>query len=137
MSDTSRAAASRVIPALRYDDAPAAIRWLTGTMGFAEHFVVPGEAGTIAHAQITHGGGMVMLGSAGNAKPSSPWGKVRMGLYVVVDDIDAHYARAVAAGADIAGPLHDTDYGSREYWVRDPEGNLWSFGTYDPWATPA
>jgi uncharacterized glyoxalase superfamily protein PhnB len=58
---------------------------------------------------------------------------VTHGVYVVVEDVDAHYARAKAAGAAIAMELRDTDYGSREYSVHDLEGNLWAFGTYDPW----
>jgi uncharacterized glyoxalase superfamily protein PhnB len=58
---------------------------------------------------------------------------VNQGVYVIVDErIDEHYERAVAAGAEVVRPIHDTDYGSRDYIVRDPEGNLWSFGTYRP-----
>lgn len=60
-------------------------------------------------------------------------GPVNQGVYVIVDDgIDSHYERAHAAGAEIVRELHDTDYGSRNYVARDPEGNLWSFGTYRP-----
>lgn len=55
--------------------------------------------------------------------------------YIVVPDADAVYARAQAAGAAFARPLQNTDYGSREFTVKDPEGNSWSVGTYDPWAT--
>ena len=52
---------------------------------------------------------------------------------MVAENPDAHHERAVAAGAKLVRPLEDTGYGSREYSVRDPEGNLWSFGTYDPY----
>ena len=77
---------------------------------------------------------MIMVGS-GPADPGNPWSTTRQGIYVRVDDVDAHHARAKAAGAEIVRPLADTDYGAREYSVRDLEGNLWSFGTYDPWAS--
>jgi uncharacterized glyoxalase superfamily protein PhnB len=60
-------------------------------------------------------------------------GAVNQGVYVIVDDdIDAHYEHATSAGAEIVRPLQDTSYGSRDYLARDPEGNLWSFGTYRP-----
>jgi uncharacterized glyoxalase superfamily protein PhnB len=123
-----------IYPALRYKDAPAAIRWLVTTFGLTEHMVVDGPDNTIAHAQLSWGdGGMVMLGSTTDgsdgrlAEQQGPaW------LYLVVEDPDAHHARAVAAGAEIVQPLTDEDYGSRGYTARDPEGNLWSFGTYQP-----
>jgi len=120
-----------VFPALRYKNGPAAIEWL-GKLGFEKHFVVPGPSGTIAHAQLTIGPGMIMLGS-GSHEANNAWDTVPQGVYVQVEDVDAHYARAKAAGAEIVRDLANTDYGSREYSVRDPEGHLWSFGTYDPW----
>jgi uncharacterized glyoxalase superfamily protein PhnB len=123
-----------VIPAIKYEDAPKAIDWLQRAFGFERHFVVEGEGGRIDHAQLARPGGMVMLGSAGKPDAKNPWADARGGVYVVVDDIDAHHARAKAAGAEIVMPLRDTEYGSREYSARDFEGNLWSFGTYDPWA---
>jgi uncharacterized glyoxalase superfamily protein PhnB len=73
-----------------------------------------------------------MFGSAGEADPANPWTTAAMGVYVCVDDVDAHHARAVANGADIVRDLADTDYGSREYSARDLDGNLWSFGSYQP-----
>jgi uncharacterized glyoxalase superfamily protein PhnB len=133
-------AGSSVIPALRYEDAPAAIEWLKRAFGFEEHFVVPGEEGTIAHAQLTLGTGMIMLGSARDddwgrlVKPAAAGAAVAQSIYVAVDNADAHHERAVAAGAEVVRGLEDTDYGSREYAAHDLEGNVWSFGTYDPWA---
>lgn len=131
---------STMIPTMRYDDAPRMIEWLCHAFGFQQHFVVPGDGGTIAHAQLSFDGGMVMLGSARDDE----WGRVvttvkaagaRTGsVYVVVRDVDGHCARAKAAGAEIVYGPRDTDYGSREYAVRDPEGQVWGFGTYDPWA---
>src|SRR5262249_32833028 len=119
-------------PALRYRNGSAAIEWLGKAFGFEKHFVVPGDGGAIAHAQLCLGAGMIMLGS-GEHEPRNPWDEVQQGVYVHVTDVDAHYARAKAAGAEIVRELQDTEYGSREYSARDPEGHLWSFGTYDPW----
>ena len=125
-----------VIPAIRYARTTEAAQFLEKAFGFATHVSYPGEDGGIGHAEMTIGNGMVMFG-AGAAKADNPWSKVPMGIYVIVPDADAHHARAQAAGAEIVMELYDTPYGSREYSARDPEGNLWSFGTYDPWATKA
>jgi uncharacterized glyoxalase superfamily protein PhnB len=129
-----------LIPTIRYADAPRMLDWLCEAFGFAKHFVVPGEDGGIAHAQLSFGTGMLMLGSerddewGGFVKPARVRGGASAAVYVVVADADAHCARARSAGAEILYGPRDTDYGSREYAARDPEGNVWSFGTYDPWA---
>lgn len=130
-----------VIPALRYRDAPAAIDWLCRAFGFEPHLVVPGDNGTIAHAQLAFGNGMVMLGSARDdtlgrhmSLPQALGGAGTHCVYVVVADADAHYARAKAAGATIAFEIKDEDHGGRSYGCTDPEGHLWYFGTYDPWS---
>jgi uncharacterized glyoxalase superfamily protein PhnB len=125
-----------VYPGLRYRDAQAAISLLRDTFGFTEVARYENEDGTVAHAELAYGNGMVMLGSV-REEPDTPYGRARSGLgpvslYVVVKDVDAHHDRAVAAGAAVLTPLTDQDYGSREYTVRDPEGNLWTFGTYVP-----
>lgn len=129
-----------IIPTLRYHDAPAAIVWLCRAFGFQKHLVVNGEDGTIAHAQLVLGEGMIMLGSAREDEigrlqktPGEVGGVGTQSPYIVVADADAHHARAVAEGAEIVHPLKDQDYGGRGYSCRDPEGHLWSFGTYDPW----
>lgn len=123
-----------VYPSLTYRDAPAAIAWLTRVFGLTECFVAEGPGGAIAHAELAWGdGGVIMLGSAeARSVPhtGSAW------LYLVVTDPDAHYERARAAGAEIVRPLRDEGYGSRGYAVRDPEGHLWSFGTYQPARRP-
>lgn len=121
-----------IFPAIRYKDAPRAATWLREAFGFQDHSIHPAPDGGIAHAEMVLGNGMVMFGGGGG-QPDNPWAQVPMGIYVVVADIDAHFARAKAAGAEIVMPLRDTDYGSRDYSVRDLEGHLWSFGTYDPW----
>ena len=123
-----------IFPCFRYDDAPSAIDWLNRAFGFEKQFVVPGENNTVAHAQLRLGAGLIMMGSGGRPDPANPWATERCGTYVAVADIDAHYARAQAAGAKIERPLADTEYGSREYSARDCDGHLWSFGTYDPYA---
>jgi uncharacterized glyoxalase superfamily protein PhnB len=125
------------IPFLSYEDAPAALDWLERAFGFKRKEVHAGENGTVVHAEMRFADGMVMLGSAGEndlgMKTPKELGAVNQGVYVIVDErIDEHYERAVAAGAEVVRPIHDTDYGSRDYIVRDPEGNLWSFGTYRP-----
>ncbi len=124
-----------IIPALLYQDAPAALDWLERAFGFERLMSAPGPNGTIAHAEMSFGSGIIMVSSA---KPERGWTSPRdlpalhQTLYVVVEDVDAHYARATAAGAEVAWELKDTDYGSREYSVHDPEGHFWSFGTYQP-----
>ncbi len=115
-------ATSSVFPFFGYDDASAAIDWLERTFGF-ERGDVHMNNGKVAHAELWFGPGAVMVGSGGGSVGDD-------GVYVVVEDIDAHYARAKAAGAEIVRELHDTDYGSRDYMARDPEGRLWGFGTY-------
>ena len=121
-----------VFPTLHYDDAQAAIDFLTAAFGAARHAVYDDGKGTIVHAELRLGNGLVMLGPARSEAPATR-GKGG-GIYVVVDDPDAHCARAREAGAEIVRELNDTDYGSREYGARDPEGNVWSFGTYQPFA---
>jgi uncharacterized glyoxalase superfamily protein PhnB len=140
MSSLAANAKATLIPVLRYRDAPAAIEWLCATFGFERHLVVPGHNGTVAHAQLSFGNGMVMLGSADNESPfgrlmkqPSETGASTQSVYVVVTDADALYARAKQAGAKIAMEIRDEDYGGRAFTCHDLEGHLWSFGTYDPY----
>ncbi|MER5886350.1 VOC family protein [Streptomyces sp. NPDC001941] len=117
-----------------YEDAKAAIRLLKDAFGFTEVSVYEGEDGSVLHAELAYGNGMVMLGSKGRggvfAKSMADAGP--SGVYVVVEDTDAHHARAVEHGVEVLMPPTDQDYGSRDYMARDPEGNVWSFGTYAP-----
>lgn len=115
-------------PTLRYDDARAAIAFLTGTLGLVEQSVHE-DGGVVQHAELSQGEGVVLIGTR---RAGDQFDTGRAVLYLVVDDPDAHHDRAVAAGAEIVMPLTDQPYGSREYVVRDPEGNLWSVGTYRP-----
>jgi uncharacterized glyoxalase superfamily protein PhnB len=129
-----------IIPTMRYRDAPAAIDWLCNAFGFSKQLVVPGEEGTIAHAQLTLGNGMIMLGTDRDdefgrmIKTPKEIGTTTQSAYIVIDEIDAHYQTAKSAGAEIVMEIADQDYGGRLYSARDPEGHLWNFGSYDPWA---
>ena len=122
-----------IFPALRYADAQKALSWLHDAFGFEQSVAVPGEGGTIAHAEMRLGNGTIMFGSTSEVPEIDPDPrKAHFIIYVAVADIDAHYARACEAGAEITAELGDTDYGSREYGARDFEGNHWAFGTYQP-----
>ena len=141
MADNAKSTTATVIPTMRYKDAAAAIEWLCEAFGFEKHLVVPGEDGTIVHAQLVFGNGMIMLGPAREREfdnlqkpPSALGGVVSQSPYVIVEDADEHYARAVAAGAEIVMEIKGEDYGGRDYSCRDPEGHVWNFGSYDPWA---
>ncbi len=142
MTNSPKSAMATIIPTMRYHDAAAAIEWLCEAFQFEKHLVVPGDHGTVAHAQLVFGNGMIMLGSAGDdafgrlqKPPRELGGLTTQSPYIVVEDADEHYARAVAAGAEIVLEIKDEDFGGRGYSCRDPEGHLWNFGTYDPWAT--
>lgn len=120
-------------PCLTYEDAPAAVKFLTEAFGFEVGVVYDGDRpGTVSHAELLwpEGGG-VMFGTTGLG--DGPFANRRPGndaVYVVCSDPDAVYERATAAGAEVVTEPTDTDYGSRDVAFRDPEGNLWDFGTY-------
>ncbi len=140
MSNTAQPSAQQhqhptaIWPSFQYADAPAAIEFLQAAFGFTVQLVVsnPDDESVIEHAQLRgpEGGG-VMLGSAG--RPDNPFCQRPTGsgsTYVVTSEPDVLHARAMAAGATIFQELYDAEYGSRGFSVTDPEGNLWSFGTY-------
>jgi uncharacterized glyoxalase superfamily protein PhnB len=118
-----------IIPTLRYKDAKAALEFLERAFGFERHTVMEND-GVIGHAELRHGDGVVILGTAGHGDARFDTG--RSVIYVVVDDPDALHDQATAAGAEIVMELTDQDYGSREFAAEDPEGNVWTFGTYNP-----
>lgn len=128
--------APTLYPTMRYRDAPAAIEFLERAFGFVRREVIANEDGTIAHAELSLGPSILMLGSDRDdplvgSRAGKGW------IYVAIDDPDEHCARARAAGAEVVTELHDTDYGSRDYAARDIDGNLWHFGTYRPAIEPA
>jgi uncharacterized glyoxalase superfamily protein PhnB len=122
----------QVWPSLRARDARALIKFLVDAFGF-EETAVYGSGDLVHHAELAwpEGGG-IMLGSARDADTDDNWPlrPGEFGAYVVTEFPDVLFARATAAGAEVVMGLHDTDYGSRDFAVRDPEGNRWSFGTY-------
>jgi uncharacterized glyoxalase superfamily protein PhnB len=140
MNKTEPSTRTAVIPTLRYRDGVSAIAWLCSTFGFEKNLVVPDKSGEIAHAQLTFGNGMIMLGSARNnefhnlVKSPAESGSIgSQSVYIIVAEIDQHYANTVKAGAEIVMAIKDEDYGGRAYSCRDPEGHVWNFGSYDPW----
>ncbi|MFO0747937.1 MAG: VOC family protein [Myxococcota bacterium] len=134
---------ANVIPTLRYRDATKAIAWLCDAFGFERHAVYA-DGDVVHHAQLlVRSGdtrGMIMCSSARDdafgklQAPPIPGAPATQSAYIVVEDADLHHARAVAHGAVVVYPLTSEDYGGRGYSCRDPEGHLWNFGTYDPWA---
>lgn len=141
MSNQVRSDASTLIPCLRYRDALAAIDWLGRAFGLQKNAVYMGPNNTVAHAQLTFGGGMIMLGSVDNGgeygrnivQPDEIDLRETQSPYLVVPDADAVYATAKAADATMVADIRDMDYGGRAFTCRDLEGHLWSIGTYDPW----
>ncbi len=137
----STSAQSTLIPSLRYSNALAAIDWLTRAFGLEKNAVYMGPNDTVAHAQMTYGGGMIMLGSVDNGseysklmvQPDEIGLRETKGIYLVVPDADAAYATARQTGAEIVLDIRDMDHGGRAFTCRDIEGHLWNIGTYDPW----
>jgi uncharacterized glyoxalase superfamily protein PhnB len=140
--DPKTRVAPTVTAGFLYHDAPAAIEWLVRVFGFQKKLVVPSEDGRgILHAHLTFGNGGIMLGSAEGfshphlcRSPRDAGGVGTFELSVYVANVDAHYATAVAQGALIVVPLEDKPYGGRGYSAKDPEGHVWGFASYDPWA---
>ena len=126
--------APSVCPVLLYRDAKAAIKLLTEGLGFTADAVYEGDDGSVLHAELSYGNGTVMLGTAGGtgAFAEATRGAGPTTVFVTVEDVNAHHERARTYGVEILTPPVDQDYGSRDYLARDPEGNLWSFGTYRP-----
>lgn len=130
-----------IMPCLIYDDAPAAIDFICDALGFTKH-AIHADGATVHHAELAYDGNIVMLSSVnrdgGDTFGLTPIGNLNgrspMCIYIVLDDPDAHFAVAKAADAHVIREPHDNDYGGRGYEIRDPEGVVWSFGSYDPWA---
>jgi len=140
MSANAQSTRATIVPCLVYRDAVAAIEWLAQAFGFQQHLVVRGENGVIHHAELTLGTAMIMLGSVNDGpygrlikQPEEIGGCETQSPYVIVEDADAIYASAKAAGAQIIVDIKDEDYGGRGFSCRDLEGHIWNFGTYDPW----
>ena len=126
---------------MHYRNAPAAIEWLCRVFGFEKHAVYAGPGNTIMHAELTLGGGMIMLGSVSDRAPNRHMkvpadlgGAQTRGVSLIVKDADEIYARAKASGAEIVEDIEEKPHGGRGFACLDPEGHLWHIGTYDPWA---
>jgi PhnB protein len=128
----------RITPHLLYEDVPAALEWLSRAFGFRERLRFTADDGTVNHAEMELGGGVIMLGDPGgdyrNPKRS---GGATVLVSVYVDDVDAHYRQALAAGATILSPPTDKEYGDRDYQAEDPEGHRWSFAQHVRDVAPA
>ena len=142
MSALANNITATIIPGMHYRDAAAAIEWLCKAFGFEKQAVYTDDNGVVQHAQLTFGNGMIMVGSKRDSEfgrllkqPDEIGGRETQCPYIVVTDADAVYERAKAAGAEILIEIKTQDYGGRDFICRDPEGHMWSFGTYDPWVT--
>ncbi len=123
-----------LFPCLSYRDAAAALRWLAAAFGFTKTVDFCDLAGTVMHVEMSFGNGAIMLGTATAEQAAESHRNVPAGhgIYEYVADVDAHYQRALAAGAHIVFPPEDTEWGTRRYRALDPEGYEWSFGNYRP-----
>ena len=140
MKPTNAPAVPSMAVAMRYRDVAGAIDWLCAAFGFEKKTVVSGEGGAIGYAQLVLGNGMILLepvvetGFEGFIKqPDEIGGAETQSCYFTVPDADAHYVKARAAGAQIISDIADFENGGRGYACRDPEGHVWTFGTFDPW----
>lgn len=135
MTETKALEAPRLYPTMRCRDADAMMNWLKDVLGFTEYVVHRAE-GKVEHAELAFGSSILMLGQSRDNEYGKLVGDIDArrtdAIYVAVDDPDTLHAKVKASGVKIEMELHDTDYGSREFACRDPEGNLWSFGTYWP-----
>ncbi|MEL6169294.1 MAG: VOC family protein [Pseudomonadota bacterium] len=118
-----------IVPYISYTDGKAAIEFLTGVLGFTENFSQYGEDGALVHAELRYGNSVLLMGTADLPKGSP-------GLYLVIEDVDAQHARAVAGGATIVYPPEDTEWGTRRFRMKDPAGHEWTFGSYQPETEP-
>ena len=117
----------QLCPYLYYEDGPAAMDWLAKAFGFRERMRVEEEGGVIRHAEMELGDAVIMLGTPEGHKSPAHLGQVTVGMYLRVDDVDAHFERAKTAGAEIDFEPTDQTYGDRSYGARDPEGHQWWF----------
>lgn len=142
MSEGQNGPNSTIFPTLRYRDGVAAIAWLGRAFGFEEKLVIPDKNGAVAYAQLVYGNGLIMLGASTNNEfhelvksPLESGGTGSQSAYILVEDVDSHYKKAVAAGAEVVIELKTEEQGGRGYSCRDPEGHIWNFSNHDPWAS--
>ena len=132
---------NRVTPYLLYEDADAALRWLSEAFGLKERWAARGENGRVVHAEMTFHGEVIMLGEPGDdfQSPSKTGGSPVL-IHLYVDDVDEHHEVAKAAGAKITNELTDQEYGDRSYGAEDLEGHSWYFAQHIKdveWSAPS
>lgn len=142
MPNFAKSCPGTIVHTLRYRDAHKAIDFLIAAFGFERRAVFEGPCNTVAHAELTFGNGMIMLGSLNDnewgrhiAQPDEIGGRETAAAYLIVSDAAAVYHSAKAAGARIVSELNEPEYGGKAFSCADPEGHLWSIGEYDPWAS--
>jgi PhnB protein len=121
----------RITPYLLYEDVPRALDWLARAFGFRERLRFPEADGTVSHAEMELGGGLIMLGHPGpDYKSPKRLGQATQLVHVYVEDIDRHFEQARKAGATILREPEDEPYGDRRYDAEDLEGHVWSFAQH-------
>ncbi len=144
MTGGAKNTTATIIQGLRYQDVTKAVSWLCRAFGFVEHMIVKDDDGSIEHAQLVFGNGMIKVGPSRDdeygrliKQPAEIEGAETQAPYLIVDDVDAHCRQARETGAVMVMEPEDQEYGGRYYCCRDPEGYLWNFGSYDPWDVSA
>lgn len=131
--------APHLMPLMRYRDLAEAMAWLERAFGFEKQIAVSDNDGAVIYGQMTYRGSLMMMGAVRETdldklmrQPDEVGGVETQSCYVVVDDADEHYARALDAGAEIMLDIKSDGLGRRGYSCRDPQGHIWNFGTYNP-----
>ncbi len=119
-----------IVPYLLYPNGHTARGFLERAFGLTTVFALNGAEGRLLHAEMAHGNGVVMIGTSDDATTNGG------GIYLVVDDVDAHHARAASEGAVIVYPPEEAELGTRRYSAKDVAGHEWTFGSYQPQTTP-
>jgi uncharacterized glyoxalase superfamily protein PhnB len=139
MNTEPQVIAPTLTPSIIYDDARRGIRWLTEVLGFTMASMYEAPGGGVAFAELVWRTGIAFV--SGRPDPNNPWSKAGISsIALVAEDasvVQQHYERALAAGADLVRKLHVArapafPEGSYQFDVRDPEGNLWTMGTFQP-----
>ena len=140
MQDGDKSIRPKLLPLIRYRDPSRSIEWLCKALGFEKQRVVTRQDGSLSYAHLSFGGSLIMVTPTGeavsnqeNMLPDKIVHAQAQSCYFVVRDVDAHYAKAKAAGAEIVLEIKVYEHGGCRYSCRDPEGHVWNFGTYDPW----
>lgn len=139
MTASSLLPAPNLMPLMRYRDLAESMGWLEQAFGFEKQIAVSDGDGAVIYGQMTYRGSLIMMGAVRDTdldklmrQPDEVGGVETQSCYLVVEDADAHYARAQESGAEVVLELKSDGLGRRGYSCRDPEGHIWNFGTYNP-----